>query len=578
VSDTPEKKPGETEMSSSSSTAQPFRIPSHPSMTTVEPVTVLRNPPMVATEPVNILLVDDQPAKLLTYESMLAELGENLIKANSAREALDQLLKNEITVVLMDVSMPDIDGFELAEIIRGHPRYQKTAIIFVSAVHLTDLDRLKGYASGAVDYVSVPVVADLLRAKVSVFTELYRKTREYERLTRELELRVSERTAELEAAILSQEALARRLREADHRKDEFLALLAHELRNPLASVRNAASIMRMKEPQDQELMWCRQVIERQADQLTRLVDDLLDVSRITQGKIKLRMQTLDLAEVVSCAVETTRSLVEKHHHSLAVRLPDDKVLLHGDLTRLTQVVANLLTNAAKYQNDGGRIELSVQQHDGRVSIRVRDEGIGIAPEMLTQIFELFAQGERSLDRAQGGLGIGLSLVKSLVEMHGGNVTAQSEGLGKGSEITVRLPCHRIPQIPVKTEDDPVVIGNGAKRRMLVVDDNRDAADSLHMLMKMRGYEVQVAYDGVQAIEMAATYQPGVVLLDIGLPGLDGYEVCRRMREQGLTDARIIALSGYGQERDRELSKEAGFNLHAVKPVQIDELIKMIQSV
>jgi signal transduction histidine kinase len=565
-------------MSSSSSTAQPFRIPSHPSMTTVEPVTVLRNPPMVATEPVNILLVDDQPAKLLTYESMLAELGENLIKANSAREALDQLLKNEITVVLMDVSMPDIDGFELAEIIRGHPRYQKTAIIFVSAVHLTDLDRLKGYASGAVDYVSVPVVADLLRAKVSVFTELYRKTREYERLTRELELRVSERTAELEAAILSQEALARRLREADHRKDEFLALLAHELRNPLASVRNAASIMRMKEPQDQELMWCRQVIERQADQLTRLVDDLLDVSRITQGKIKLRMQTLDLAEVVSCAVETTRSLVEKHHHSLAVRLPDDKVLLHGDLTRLTQVVANLLTNAAKYQNDGGRIELSVQQHDGRVSIRVRDEGIGIAPEMLTQIFELFAQGERSLDRAQGGLGIGLSLVKSLVEMHGGNVTAQSEGLGKGSEITVHLPCHRIPQIPVKTEDDPVVIGNGAKRRMLVVDDNRDAADSLHMLMKMRGYEVQVAYDGVQAIEMAATYQPGVVLLDIGLPGLDGYEVCRRMREQGLTDARIIALSGYGQERDRELSKEAGFNLHAVKPVQIDELIKMIQSV
>jgi signal transduction histidine kinase len=560
------------------SSAQPFMIPSHPSMTTVEPVTILRNPPMLAADPVNILLVDDQPAKLLSYEAMLGELGENLIKANSAREALDQLLRNEITVVLMDVSMPDIDGFELAEIIRGHPRYQKTAIIFVSAVHLTDLDRLKGYKSGAVDYVSVPVVPDLLRAKVSVFTELYRKTNEYERLTRELELRVSERTAELEAAILSQEALARRLREADHRKDEFLALLAHELRNPLASVRNAASIMRMKEPQDQELMWCRQVIERQADQLTRLVDDLLDVSRITQGKIKLRMQTLDLAEVVSCAVETTRSLVEKHHHSLHVRLPDDKVLLHGDLTRLTQVVANLLTNAAKYQNDGGRIELTVQQNDGRVSIRVRDEGIGIAPEMLTQIFELFAQGERSLDRAQGGLGIGLSLVKSLVEMHGGNVTAASEGLGKGSEITVHLPCHRIPQIPVKTEDDPIVIGNGAKRRMLVVDDNRDAADSLHMLMKMRGFEVQVAYDGNQAIEMAATYQPGVVLLDIGLPGLDGYEVCRRMRQQGLTDARIIALSGYGQDRDRELSKEAGFNMHAVKPVQIDELIKMIQSV
>src|SRR5689334_21063271 len=237
---------------------QQFAIPPHPSMTTVEPVTVLRNPPMLATEPVNILLVDDQPAKLLSYEAMLSELGETLLKANSASEALDLLLKNEITVVLMDVSMPDIDGFELAEIIRGHPRYQKTAIIFVSAVHLTDLDRLKGYESGAVDYVAVPVVPELLRAKVSVFTELYRKTREFERLNHELEQRVAERTSELEAAGAAQEALAERLREADHRKDEFLALLAHELRNPLASVRNAASIMRARETKDPELIWCRE--------------------------------------------------------------------------------------------------------------------------------------------------------------------------------------------------------------------------------------------------------------------------------------------------------------------------------
>ncbi len=559
-----------------SSTAQQFQIRTHPSMTPVDPVTVRRNPPMAAAEPVNLLLVSDQAARLLTYEAMLSDLGENILKASSAGEALDHLLGNEITVVLMDMSMSDFDGFELAETIRGHPRYQKTAIILVSADSLSDLDRPESYATGAVDYLSAPVAPDLLRAKIGVFTELYRKTREYERLTRELELRVRERTAELEAAILSQEALARSLREADHRKDEFLALLAHELRNPLASVRNAASIMRMKEPQDQELMWCRQVIERQADQLTRLIDDLLDVSRITRGKIKLRMQTLDLAEVVSCAVESTRSLVEKHRHALRVRMPDEKVLLQGDLTRLTQVVANLLTNAAKYQNDGGRIELAVHQNDGRVAIRVRDDGIGIAPEMLTQIFELFAQGERSLDRAQGGLGIGLSLVKSLVEMHGGNVTATSEGLGKGSQITVHLPCHRIPQIPVKADDDPVAIGNGNSRRMLVVDDNRDAADSLLMLMKLRGYEVEVAYDGNQAIEIAQTWQPGIVLLDIGLPGLDGYEVCRRLRELGLTDARIIALSGYGQERDRELSKEAGFNLHAVKPVQIDELLKIIE--
>jgi signal transduction histidine kinase len=527
-------------------------------------------------EAVNILLVDDQPAKLLSYEAMLNELGENLLKANSAKEALDHLLRNEITVVLMDVSMPDIDGFELANIIREHPRYQKTAIIFVSAVHLTDLDRLKGYASGAVDYVSVPVVPELLRAKVSVFTELYRKTREFERLNRELEQRVAERTAELEAAGARQEALAQQLREADHRKDEFLALLAHELRNPLASVRNAAGIMRAKDTKDPELIWCREVIERQADQLTRLVDDLLDVSRITQGKIKLRMQPFDLAEAVSCAVETSRALIEKHRHQLIVRLPERRLAIDGDLTRITQVVGNLLTNAAKYQNEHGCIELDVVDESPRmVAITVRDQGIGIAPEMLTQIFELFAQGERSLDRAQGGLGIGLSLVKSLVEMHGGNVTAASAGPGKGSEFTVRIPC-RTEEVRVEaTAPEHQASTNGKPRRILVVDDNQDAADSLTMLMQMRGFEVSVAYDGPSAIEVAKSEKPAVILLDIGLPGIDGYEVCRRMRADGLSDTCIVALTGYGQDRDRERSKEAGFDLHTVKPVKIDELLRLI---
>ncbi|HXC53262.1 MAG TPA: response regulator [Candidatus Limnocylindrales bacterium] len=526
-------------------------------------------------EAVNILLVDDQPAKLLSYEAMLNQLGENLIKANSAKEALDHLLRNEITVVLMDVSMPDIDGFELAEIIRGHPRYQKTAIIFVSAVHLTDLDRLKGYESGAVDYVAVPVVPELLRAKVSVFTELYRKTRESERLNRELEQRVAERTAALEAASAKQEALTQQLREADHRKDEFLALLAHELRNPLASVRNAAGIMRAKETKDPELIWCREVIERQADQLTRLVDDLLDVSRITQGKIKLRLQPFDLAEAVSCAVETSRALVEKQHHQLVVRLPDEKISIDGDLTRITQVIGNLLTNAAKYQNERGRIDLIVEKMGTMVAITVRDQGIGIAPEMLTQIFELFAQGERSLDRAQGGLGIGLSLVKSLVEMHGGMVTAASAGPGKGSEFTVRIPCRSEELRADAAVVEHPTSTNGKPRRILVVDDNQDAADSLTMLMQMRGFDVRVAYDGQTAIDVATSEKPAVILLDIGLPGIDGYEVCRRMRQQGLSDTCIIALTGYGQDRDRERSKEAGFDLHTVKPVKIDELLRLI---
>ncbi|HYW30115.1 MAG TPA: hybrid sensor histidine kinase/response regulator, partial [Gemmatimonas sp.] len=293
-------------------------------------------------ERVNILLVDDQPGKLLAYEAILSELGENLIKASSGREALDHLLRTDITIVLMDVSMPELDGFELAEIIRGHPRYQKTAIIFVSAVHLTDVDRLKGYESGAVDYVSVPVVPELLRAKVSVFAELYRKTRELERLTQELERRVEERTAELQESVARQTELSEQLLEADRRKDEFLALLAHELRNPLAPVRNAAGIMRIKAKHDPELIWCHEVIERQAKQLARLVDDLLDVSRITRGKIKLRPENVSISQIVTNAIETSRPVIDSMRHALHIVEPRKPVHLRGDPTRLTQVVANLL--------------------------------------------------------------------------------------------------------------------------------------------------------------------------------------------------------------------------------------------
>jgi signal transduction histidine kinase len=529
----------------------------------------------VAHEPVNILLVDDQPSKLLGYEAILSGLGENLIKATSGREALEHLLKTDITVVLMDVSMPELDGFELAEIIRQHPRFQRTAIIFVSAIHLSDLDQLKGYESGAVDYVSVPVVPELLRAKVRVFAELYRKTRDSERLTRELEDRVTARTAELEASMIRQVGLTEQLRDADRRKDEFLALLAHELRNPLAPVVNALRIMEVKSSKDPELSWCREVIERQVTQLTRLVDDLLDVSRITLGKIKLRPERVQLTAVVAGAVEIARPLFEQNRHTFISRLPARPVELNGDLARLTQVLANLLNNAAKFQQEGGRIELTAEQHEAEVHITVRDEGIGIPSHLLGSVFDLFTQGERTLDRSQGGLGIGLSLVKTVIEMHGGSVSATSAGVDRGSEFVIRLPC--LHTATTNGSESPVAASRRAavSRRILVVDDSKDAADSLAMLLSLSGHDVRVAHDGPTALRMASAERPEVLLLDIGLPGMDGYEVCRRARQEGLADALIIAMTGYGQERDRRLSKEAGFDTHTVKPVELEHLMELL---
>jgi signal transduction histidine kinase len=528
------------------------------------------------SERVNVLLVDDQPGKLLVYETILSDLNINLLKAHSASEALNHLLRTEIPVVLMDVSMPEIDGFELADVIRQHPRYQKTAIIFVSAVHLSDVDRIRGYRSGAVDYVSVPIIPELLRAKVSVFTQLYRKTRESERLTRELEHRVAERTAELEASITRQIELARQLRQADRRKDEFLALLAHELRNPLAPVRNAVNVMRIKDTSDADLIWCRDVIDRQTSQLTRLVDDLLDISRITQGKVKLRRETVNLADVVTDAIESCRPLIDSLGHKLTIELPMNPVMVNGDPERLIQVVSNLLNNAAKYQHDGGTIDVALASKDGVASIIVRDRGIGIEPELMAHVFDLFWQAERTPDREQGGLGIGLSLVRNLVEIHGGTVRGTSDTHGGGTEFEIRLPALAVatngdsPRASEPGPEQPTPL-----RRILIVDDKQDAADSMAMLLRLYGHQVLVAHGAHQALEIAAAASPTVVLLDIGLPEMDGYEVCRRLRQQGMTDTQIIAMTGYGQDRDRQLSQEAGFDAHTVKPVDLDEVLKLL---
>jgi signal transduction histidine kinase len=538
---------------------------------------------MNGTEPVNILLVDDQPAKLLSYEVILRELGENLIKAGSAREALEHLLKTDVAVVLVDVCMPELDGFELAAIIREHPRYQKTAIIFVSGVHLTELDRLKGYEAGAVDYVPVPVVPEILRAKVSVFAELYRKTRQLEQLNHELEQRVAERTAELEASTARLQESEERLRlaldvaqRADRLKDEFLATLAHELRNPLSSINNAVQVLRRGGLAGPELQWSREVIDRQVGHLTRLIDDLLDVNRITRGTLELRKDEAELSQVLQEAVESSRPLIDRHGHQLILSLPDEPIHLEADLIRLVQVFTNLLNNATKYTPQGGQISLSAERDGSELRVRVRDTGIGVAPDQLPRLFEMFYQADRSLERAQGGLGIGLTLVQRLVELHGGRVEARSDGIGHGSEFVVHLPV----STPRAGDGLPAELSGGAVerggRRILVVDDNRDSADGLALLLELGGDEVRTAYDGLAALEAAAQFRPEAVLMDIGMPALNGYDAARRIREQPWgRDVVLIALTGWGQEEDRRLSLEAGFDVHLTKPVDHRALAKLL---
>src|SRR5215813_12853831 len=364
------------------------------------------------------------------------------------------------------------------------------------------------------------------------------------------------------------------LREADRHKDEFLAMLAHELRNPLAPIRNAIQALKVIGPPDPQVMKLRDMIDRQVTHMSRLVDDLVDVSRITRNKIALRMERLELMTAVGRAVETSRPLIEARKHRLTVSLPPDPAEVEGDLTRLSQVISNLLENAAKYTEEGGNILLASEKLGSQVVIRVKDDGMGIQPHILPHVFDLFTQADRSLDRSQGGLGIGLTLVRRLVELHGGSVEAHSAGPGRGSEFVIYLPLATGPESKGEMAEPVAAAGVPSVRRcrILVVDDNVDSADSMAMLLKLDGHDVRVAHDGLAAVESALDFRPQVVLLDIGLPGLNGYEVARRLRRLNETkDIFLIALTGYGRTEDRVRALTSGFNYHITKPVDPGEL-------
>jgi CheY-like chemotaxis protein/two-component sensor histidine kinase len=387
---------------------------------------------------------------------------------------------------------------------------------------------------------------------------------------------VKERTSELEASTERLRESEDALRETDRRKDEFLAMLAHELRNPLAPIRNAVEFLRMRAESDPSVRWSHDVIDRQVDHLTRLVDDLLDVNRITRGRLEIRRERTDLGEILRCAVDTIQAAIQERGQGLHVSLPSEPVWMNADVVRMTQVFLNLLDNASKFTPEGGSIWITAERAEDHAIVRLKDTGAGITPEELPQLFQMFYQIRRSTTGTQGGLGIGLALVRLLVELHGGTVEAMSEGHDRGSEFVVRLPALADAAAPgwkeIAEPEEQVVVA----RRVLVVDDNVDSAESLAMLLRLGGHEIETAYDGLQAVESAERFKPHLILLDIGLPHLDGYDAAVRIRER--TNGRevvLVAVTGWGQDEDRRRTREAGFNAHLTKPVDMAALSRLL---
>ena len=694
---------------------------------------------------VNILIVDDLPEKHVVMRSILEDLGQNLVSARSGREALRLILQMEFAVILLDVNMPDIDGLETASLIRQYKKTSQTPILFITA-YVDEMQASKGYALGAVDYISSPVVPGVLRSKVKVFVDLHRMNRqlqqhavEREALARSEAARTAAEDATRRAAYLSEASqrlsmslnidatayaladiavpglgamgavalldshgelhcrclkisgstdasvgpvvlechrelspsmaamvrntmLARNIKflpaidlcaapaasspqsswpelpadheemavcplfagdqmlgalilfgksggfaqadaallsevvgrasiamenarlyslvqEADRRKNEFLAMLAHELRNPLAPIRNAVHIINGTKVADPTVVWARDVIARQVDHMSRMVDDLLDVSRIVRGKVAVHMEPLLLSTLCERAVEASGPLLAARQQELTVDIPADPVVLRGDLVRLSQVLSNLLNNASKFTDAQGKISLRASLKGEGVSIAVSDSGQGIEAEFLPHIFDLFAQGDQALDRAQGGLGIGLTLVKHLVELHKGKVEAFSAGRGLGSQISVYFPADlseegmALPAADAPKAARPV---QTASRKVLVVDDLAASADTLKVLLELEGYVVRIANDGATALTVAQEFEPDVLILDIGLPGMDGFEVARQLRSRPESkNAVLIALTGYGEAESRLRSQQAGFDHHVVKPADIDFLLSIV---
>ncbi len=556
-------------------------------------------PPETATngsshEPPRVLLIGATPA----LQGVLDGLELRIVCAGSAEEALRRLSQDDFALALLDVQVPGSDGLHTARLIRRRPETRDLPLLFLRPPHDADFPVDLAYTLGAVDYLEEPLVPVILRAKVAGFVDLHRHKQHMRRLEQEAVGRrlteeryraeaeqerrhaaeLSRLNGELRREVAERRRAEEALRAADRHKDEFLAMLAHELRNPLAPLRNAMSVLRLRGEDPAVREQGLAMSERQVEQLTRLLDDLLDLSRIGQGKLVLKPARTDLGEVVARAVESVRPAAEARRHDLRVSGPDAPLVLTADPVRLQQVCVNLLTNACRYTPPGGRLRVSLAAEGGSAVLRVADNGIGLPPEFLSDIFNLYAQADRARQHDQSGLGVGLALVRGLTAAHGGSVEAHSAGPGRGSEFVVRLPLRSALAAPAEPAAPPPGTAAATGLRVLVVEDNADAAASLLFLLRAWGHEAEAAHDGPSALQKAPGFLPGVALVDIGLPGMDGLEVGRRLlQDPALGGLLLVALTGHGMDDHRRLSHASGFAHHLVKPVDPEALRDLLRS-
>ena len=510
-----------------------------------------------------VVLADDNSDMRAYVRDLLAPFY-SVEAVSDGEQALAAARRLRPDLILSDVMMPRVGGLELLKALRSDESLKDIPVILLSA-RAGEASRIEGLDSGADDYLVKPFAARELLARVGASIELIRIRTEGEQKLRLALTRLQDQFELLDEA-------RRQLEAADRQKDEFLAMLAHELRNPLSPIFTAAEVLSRSSADQPRSRQAIATIKRQATQLTRLVDDLLDVSRITQGRIELKRQTLELSGVIAQAVETVEPLLREKRHEFAVTAGYAQLHVCGDSTRLVQCLVNVLTNAAKYTDPGGSVRVETRSDDTHAFITVADTGAGMPAELLPRVFDLFVQGERTLDRAQGGLGIGLSVVKKLLQMHGGEIAARSEGVGKGSTFEIRLPRVE-PGIAAAPGAEPQSI---PPRRVFIVDDNADAADSLAELLRLDGHEVCAVYSPAEALAQMESFRPDIALLDIGLPDMDGFELARRLRERpALAGVTFVALTGYGQLEDRRRVRESGFDHHFTKPVDLAVLERIL---